>query len=248
MTLLISVDEPVRQRNHPGSTSLPSSTAADQLRITPGSSQYWFRHRFLTFGTVLAASVRTLILNYAGIVIMHDGTRETDAFAAILEPHLERLYRLAYRLTGNQSDAQDLVQDVLVKLYERRDELTSIADLEPWLCRVLYNRFIDDARKHARRRLTAIDPSDLEYSHQDCDCDRARPDRVAEQSFDISAVQNGLAALSIEHRTVLLMHDAEGYKLEEIQTITGVAIGTLKSRLHRARARLRGLLEADGTF
>jgi RNA polymerase sigma-70 factor (ECF subfamily) len=61
-------------------------------------------------------------------------------------------------------------------------------------------------------------------------------------------VQQALAALSIDHRTVLLMHDAEGYKLEEIQLITGIPVGTLKSRLHRARSRLRDVLEIDGTF
>jgi RNA polymerase sigma-70 factor (ECF subfamily) len=57
-----------------------------------------------------------------------------------------------------------------------------------------------------------------------------------------------LAQLSLEHRAVVLMHDSEGYKLDEIHKITGIPVGTLKSRLHRARARLREILTADGTF
>jgi RNA polymerase sigma-70 factor (ECF subfamily) len=60
-------------------------------------------------------------------------------------------------------------------------------------------------------------------------------------------LQKALAELSLDHRSVLLMHDGEGYKLEEIQIITGVPVGTLKSRLHRARARLRALVTVDGT-
>ena len=174
--------------------------------------------------------------------------RSRDNFAELLRPYLDRLYRLAFRLTGANSDAEDLLQDVLIKLYQRRDELSSITDLEPWLCRVLYNQFVDESRKFARKRFTPVDPGDLDAGGFGGDCDEHRPERMAESAFNIKAVQAALAALSIEHRSVLLMHDAEGYKLEEIQTITGVAIGTLKSRLHRARARLRSLLEADGTF
>ena len=175
-------------------------------------------------------------------------TDEHCTFAELLQPHLERLYRLAYRLTGTRSDAEDLLQDVLIKLYERRDELTSISDLGPWLGRVLYNRFIDDARKHARKRIVLIDPDSLESGAVDRDCEAGLPDLAVQQEFSIRQIRTALAALSIEHRTVLLMHDAEGYTLVEIQGITGVELGTLKSRLHRARARLRDLLEADGTF
>jgi RNA polymerase sigma-70 factor (ECF subfamily) len=175
---------------------------------------------------------------------------ESGGFAALLRPHLERLYRLAFRLTGTQSDAEDLLQNVLLKLYERRDELSSISDLAPWLGRVLYNRFVDDARKNARRRLTAIDPDSLAAGAAPggCDCEQLEPDSIAATEFAITQVQQALAALSIDHRTVLLMHDAEGYKLEEIQLITGIPVGTLKSRLHRARSRLRDVLEIDGTF
>lgn len=181
---------------------------------------------------------------------MRSTSGDAGGFADLLRPHMDRLYRLAYRLTGAQSDAEDLLQNVLLKIYERRDELSSISDLGPWLSRVLYNRFVDDVRKHARKRLTAIDPDSLgsDAVSGNFDCEPARPDRAAETEFSIMQVQQALAMLSIEHRTVLLMHDAEGYKLHEIQSITGVPIGTLKSRLHRARARLRGLLELEGTF
>ena len=171
----------------------------------------------------------------------------SERFAALVRPHLDRLYRLAYRLTGNRGDAEDLLQDVLCKVYERRDELTSITELGPWLGRVLYNRFVDDTRKHARKRFSTVDPDSLAAVDAG-DADRTEPESAAATQFSITAVQAALAKLSIEHRTVLMMHDGEGYKLVEIQSITGVSLGTLKSRLHRARTRLRELLRADGTF
>lgn len=179
---------------------------------------------------------------------MQSGSDPDDTFAGLIRPHLDRLYRLAYRLTGAAGDAEDLVQDVLCRIYERRDELTSIGDLGPWLARVLYNRFIDEARKRNRRRLVLVEPGDA--AGADCEgacCDQDPATAVAAQ-FSIRQVQLALDALSLEHRTVVLLHDAEGYKLTEIQSITGVSLGTLKSRLHRARARLRELLASDGTF
>ena len=173
-----------------------------------------------------------------------------DSFESLVKPHLERLYRLAWRLTGSRSDAEDLVQDVLYKAFDRQDELSSITELGPWLGRVLYNLFIDETRKHARRRLTLVDSARIDSGEisSDVTSDQHSPERSVEQEFSISQLQTALGRLSLDHRTVLMMHDIEGYQLNEIQLVTGLSLGTIKSRLHRARARLRELFEADGTF
>ena len=182
---------------------------------------------------------------------MNEKGDNKEHFDKLLRPHVDRLYRLAYRLTGAVSDAEDLVQDVLIKAYERVDELSSIEALAPWLGRVLYNRFVDDSRRYARNRFRTVSV-DEQHSHAPTGLELADagagPEAGAQQALDIMALQKGLAQLSIDHRTVLLLHDSEGYKLEEIQLITGTPVGTLKSRLHRARARLRALVTGDGTF
>jgi RNA polymerase sigma-70 factor (ECF subfamily) len=163
-------------------------------------------------------------------------------FSELVRPEIDRLYRLAYRLTLQRADAEDLVQDVLIKAYDRRRELSSIPVLSSWLARVLYNHFIDGRRRYARRRLHAV-PVAVESAADS----GPEPAESAERGDDIRRLQKALAELSLDHRSVLLMHDGEGYKLEEIQIITGVPVGTLKSRLHRARARLRALVTVDGT-
>jgi RNA polymerase sigma-70 factor (ECF subfamily) len=166
-------------------------------------------------------------------------------FAALVRPHVSGLYRLAFRFTGNVADAEDLVQDVLIKVHERSAELTSMPALKPWLGRVLYNQFVDHTRRYARRRLSTVPLVTAAGVHQDAAgvaSELGRPEQDLEQEFDKRRLSAALAELGLEHRAVLLMHDAEGYKLEEIQLITGVPIGTLKSRLHRARARLREIL------
>ncbi len=161
----------------------------------------------------------------------------SPSFEALLAPHLRKLYRLAYRWTGSVADAEDLLQDLLLKLYERRAELAAIAELDSWTARVLYHMFVDNARRYARRRPRVVAPEEAEGTPPDGD-----------RALEITGVRNAVDQLSAEHRTVLLLHDAEGYKLEEIQKITGLPLGTVKSRLHRARQRLRGLLAKDGTF
>ena len=169
-----------------------------------------------------------------------------EQFSALLRPHLDRLYRLAFRLTNARSDAEDLVQDVLTKLYGRRDELSSIDNLAPWLGRVLYNQFFDDQRRYRRRRLHVVDEHALVDTA--IASDQANPDIAASRSENVTALTNALDMLSEDHRVVILLHDAEGYSLPEIQQLTDIPIGTLKSRLHRARRRLRELLEKDGTI
>jgi RNA polymerase sigma-70 factor (ECF subfamily) len=172
-------------------------------------------------------------------------------FSTLIRPHLESLYRLAFRLTGSRDDAEDLVQDVLVKVFGRRDEITSIAAPRAWLCRILYNHFVDQARRLTRRRVRVVPLGGTEAGSipgVTLKSELPEPEHEAASEFDIRRLRAALDRLSLEHRAVVLMHDAEGYKFNEIQTITGIPVGTLKSRLHRARARLRELLSDDGTL
>jgi RNA polymerase sigma-70 factor (ECF subfamily) len=167
---------------------------------------------------------------------------QSEIFERLLRPHMERLYRLAYRLTHGRTEAEDLFQDVLTKVFARLDELAELRDPGPWLGRVLYNHFIDNRRRYARQRLVTVEEGLLPGQSIEALPGTLDPVRDAERRDDITRLKAALDALSDEHRTVIMLHDSEGYKLEEIQLITGDPIGTIKSRLHRGRARLRELL------
>jgi len=182
-----------------------------------------------------------------------DRPDDVPSFEQLITPYLEKLYRLAYRFTDQTADAEDLLQDVLVKLHQRKDELSSIENLGPWLSRVLYNQFIDKQRQNARHRLRVVDTGRPTDEAADEILDKLAspepgPAAAAENALNMKQLSQTLATLSVEHRTVLLMHDSEGYTLEEIHRVTGVPVGTLKSRLHRARARLREQLAAMEPF
>ena len=190
----------------------------------------------------------TLVRSQEVATHMTDSHDRADGFEALLKPHLDRMYRLAYRLTGRRHDAEDLVQDTLVKLYRRRDELSSIRELKPWLGRVLFNQFVDDKRRYGRQALHLVD-SNIEPDECAAPASaRLEPDAVSARDEAAATLTRALSQLSEEHRLVLMLHDVEGYKLTEIQELTGIPVGTVKSRLHRARGRLREILSSQGTF
>ena len=172
---------------------------------------------------------------------------QRTSFDALIKPHLDRLYRLSFRLAGNKAEAEDLFQDVLTKVFPRLDELIEIEEPGSWLCRVMYNYFIDNRRRYARQRLVSVSEDRLPGKSVEELPGNLDPVADAERLDNIMRLQRAFSELSEDHRLVVLLHDSEGYKLTEIQDVTGTPVGTLKSRLHRARARLREILAADGT-
>lgn len=159
----------------------------------------------------------------------------------MLRPLISHMYRLAYRFCGNQDDAEDLVQDVLTKLYMQKEEMFRVESLKPWISKVLYHQFIDHSRKNNRSPISLLDDSTV---IEDAPSHRIhQPDHRLEQDQELKHVERAYRQLSEEHRAVIALHDIEGYPLNEIVIILDIPLGTLKSRLHRARARLKELLE-----
>ena len=170
------------------------------------------------------------------------------AFERLVRPHFDRLYRLAWRLAGSKAEAEDLFQELLLKAYGQLDQLVTIDQPGPWLARIMYNLFVDQRRRFARRRMQTVGEGDLPGDGLAGMAGSTDPALDSQRWETIRRLDRALAKLSIEHRTVVLLHDTEGYKIEEIQELMGTPPGTVKSRLHRARARLREILEADGTL
>lgn len=160
-----------------------------------------------------------------------------DGFEDLLAPHIDYLYRLAYRFSGKRADAEDLVQDLLLKLYPRRHEMNQLAPLRPWLVRALYHHYIDTLRSQRRNPLhEALDMTVLELTAMPA---VAQPEHAVENASLQHRLVVALASLNPDQRTLIALHDIEGYTLVELQTMLDIPIGTLKSRLHRARAQLR---------
>lgn len=163
-----------------------------------------------------------------------------------MRQHVPALYRSAYRWTGSQERAEDLVQELLVRLFPMLDDLRRLEQVRPWAIRVMYRIFVDQVR---RERSSPVEFGRFHVTGTDDDTDEdeaidatADPEILADRELVQERIIEAWTHLPSEHRVVLAMHDVEGYTLADISTLTDTAVGTIKSRLHRARARLRELL------
>lgn len=164
-----------------------------------------------------------------------------DQFEDLLRPHLRRLYNLAYRFSRNQDDAEDLVQDILLKLFPRLKEMQAIEKLGPWLARVLYRHYIDKLRSEQRSPIEYM--ADEEAVYETHASDALQPAALLDAEFMQQHMQQALNQLNEDQRIAIILHDMEEYSLQEISDILSVPTGTLKSRLSRARDKLRTILQ-----
>lgn len=167
--------------------------------------------------------------------------QKARAFDSLVRPHIEHLYRMAYYLTGTQHAAEDLVQELLTKLFSKTNKLEQIEKLRPWLSTALTNLFIDSKRRVNRSPVSYTDSTEAieEENFDPHDC----PELILQQEQEIDLLQNAFNQLIDEHRALLVLHDIEGYSLPELAESLSTPLGTLKSRLFRARNRLQLILE-----
>jgi RNA polymerase sigma-70 factor (ECF subfamily) len=164
----------------------------------------------------------------------------SERFDQLVRPHTPALYRFAFRLLRAREDAEDLVQDVLTKLYPRTHEMAQIRELRPWLLRVLYRHFVDDLR---RRRRSAVSVSQMNLI--DVPDPTQEPDRHAGVTEMAQRIVGAIAQLNHEQQALIGLHLIDGMTLEEVTEVLDVPLGTLKSRLHRARVHLKKILQLE---
>lgn len=181
---------------------------------------------------------------------MGSGTQQRQRqFEELVRPHLDGLYRLAFRFTRKREDAEDLVQDLALKVYSRLDELAALNNPRTWLSKVLYRQYLDKVRSQRRSHIRLV--SDLSegeaLSAERVASPTPEPSVYISQQDVVARLEAALGELGEDHRVLVLMHDVEGFDLNEIKEVVDLPIGTIKSRLHRARAKLRQILGGDET-
>ncbi|MFD7614461.1 RNA polymerase sigma factor SigE [Streptomyces sp. NPDC059828] len=156
----------------------------------------------------------------------------------IVSTHSGRVYRLAYRLTGNQHDAEDLTQEVFVRVFRSLSTYTP-GTFEGWLHRITTNLFLDMVRRKQRIRFDALgdDAAERLPSRE------PSPQQVFHDTHFDADVQQALDTLAPEFRAAVVLCDIEGLSYEEIAATLGVKLGTVRSRIHRGRSHLRKALQ-----
>ncbi len=155
----------------------------------------------------------------------------------VVTEHSARVYRLAYRLTGNPHDAEDLTQEVFVRVFRSLSSYTP-GTFEGWLHRITTNLFLDQARRRSKIRFDALAD----------DADQRLPGRVPSPDTEVTDgmldddIEAALAALPPEFRAAVVLCDIEGLSYDEIADVLGTKLGTVRSRIHRGRKMLRTAL------
>jgi RNA polymerase sigma-70 factor (ECF subfamily) len=161
-----------------------------------------------------------------------------DEFEQLAIPHLRNLLRVAQRLTSRQEIAEDLVQETFLLAWRSFHQFERGTNMRAWLFRILFNVFYAEGRRaRVAPSLVPLPPAES---------DSGRPLRVAPVAAENAGIARALAELSPEHRTVLLLNVVEGFTCEEIAAILNVPIGTVMSRLSRARQAMRNRLRPAG--
>ncbi len=169
------------------------------------------------------------------------------AFEVLVRRYEDRLFNTVFRLVGNTEDAQDVVQESFINAYQSLHTFRRDSQFFTWLYRIAYNTAVSHKRKQkgtvsidASRNGESgvgIDPLDISEYNQ--------PGNALQKSEEERRIQKALNQLSPEHKIVLVLKEIDDRKYEYIAEILGVPVGTVRSRLHRARLELREILERD---
>lgn len=162
----------------------------------------------------------------------------------------KRVYNLALRYTNNEADAADIAQEVFLRVYRALPDFKEESAVTTWVYRITVNTAIDLTRKKTRRRENSLTGygEDEETPELDIVDESFSPELEYEKAELRAALGHAIASLSEEHRKIIIMRDVNGMTYNEIGEILSLGEGTVKSRLFRARDRLRAVLEKQGNI
>ena len=171
--------------------------------------------------------------------------RENRIFEEEFLPQIDALYTFAYHLTYNEDDANDLVQETYLKAYRFIQKYIEGTNAKAWLFKILKNAFINQYRKKSKQP-TKVDFEEIISFHDEEDTSYSGYQDLREEMFEHmmgDEVTNAINSLPVDFRVVILLCDIEGFTYEEISKIVDIPIGTVRSRLHRARNMLKEKLK-----
>ncbi len=174
-----------------------------------------------------------------------DKLRKDQLFEKEFFPHMDALYNFAFHLTYDEDDANDLVQETYMKAYRFANSYVEGTNAKAWLFKILKNAFINEYRKKSKQP-NKVDYEEIVSYHDQEDAQLVGTLDLREEIFQDmlgDEVTKAINTLPVDFRTVILLCDIEGFTYEEIAKIIDIPIGTVRSRLHRARQMLKELLE-----
>lgn len=169
---------------------------------------------------------------------------DAEAFETLLAPHEKKIYGLCLRMLGSREDALDCAQDAMLRIWRSLKSYRKEASFTTWIYRIATNACLDLIRKRKVRPSVSLEMmTELGYSPVG---DADNPQEYAEARARKQALEVGLSQLTPDHRAALILRDIQGLPYEEVASVLQVSLGTAKSRISRAREKLREILHQHG--
>ena len=171
---------------------------------------------------------------------------DIDAYGKIVNRYRGRLYNFVFRFVGERETAEDIVQETFLRAFRKRKEYRAIANFSTWLFTIAGNLAKSELRRRKRWRLFSLHKDDENDAGMDLPDESFRPDTVTESSIADVQIQQAILSLPENYRQVVLLRDVEGLSYQEISEISKCPVGTVKSRVNRARLKLQQKLKNEG--
>ena len=165
-----------------------------------------------------------------------------DAFEELISSYEKKAYNIAYRMMGNEEDAKDMAQEAFIKIYKSIQNFREESSFSTWLYRIVTNVCLDELRKRKKDKLVPLELSietEKGTAIVELSAERETPEDIYERIEKRQLIQNAISSLGEDYKTVIILRDIQGFGYEEIATMLNCSLGTIKSRINRARNLLK---------
>ena len=177
-------------------------------------------------------------------LVQRAGRGDSAAFEQLMEAHESRMYAVALHMCGNREDAQDCLQEAMLRIYRALNSFKGQSSFATWVYRVTMNTCLDELRRRKTRTATSLDALlDMGWSPTD---ETDTPEHHSLRAEQRRTIERAIAGLPEDMRAAIVLRDIQGCSYDEIATVLSTNVGTIKSRISRGRERLREVLSANG--
>jgi len=179
------------------------------------------------------------------LLIMKSKKGDIDAFEELIKNYEKKAYNIAYRIMNNEEDAKDMTQEALIKIYKSIKNFRQESTFSTWIYRIVTNVCLDELRKRKKSETIPLEintEGEKGTMRFEIGADEETPEDLYEQVELRQVIFNMINSLKEDYRTVIILRDMQGFSYEEISIILGCSLGTIKSRINRARNALKDKL------
>jgi len=168
-----------------------------------------------------------------------------EAFEQLIQQYEKRIYNYCFRMTNNQEDAEDLTQEIFIKVYKSLHSFKGNSQFSTWIYRIAYNTCVDKYRKQ-KIKMISLTSNDEDEKDIDLPSNEPLPEDQIVNKEQYQLLCECISMLKPEYKTAIILRDIQNYTYEEIASILNIPLGTVKSHISRGRAALRDALAARG--